>query len=457
MNRNRGILVAKFAAVLAVPVVLWAFKAGPNAHHTAVPGTEESSCNQSLCHVGTGLNAGDGNVKLTSSAATYTPGEEQTLTIEINDASARVYGFQLTARLASDRVAQAGSFTTTSATQFVLCAASRASDEGIIRNGADCPAARPVEFIEHNSPLRTGLIEVKWKAPATDVGPVEFYVSANAANGNGSEDGDNIYTASLTLEPVPSTPPKKPVISAGGIINAFGFGGKAGVAPGTWIEIYGSDFTSKTREWGGSDFSGAIAPNTLDKVTVTIAGKPAFVRFISPGQINVQVPDDIGTGPVPVVVTNTGVASDPLSITASATLPGLLAPANFKSGSTQYVVAQLPDNTFAGDPTKIAGTSRPVRPGETIVIYGIGFGPVSPSLPAGTVVGVANSLTADLIVRFGQIQATSIAYKGLGPNFVGLYQFNIVVPPTVPDGDLPLDVTIGGVSTGQTLFVSVKK
>ena len=459
MDRRRPILIAKFAAVLSVPLVLWAFKSGPDAHHTAVPGTGELSCNASFCHVGTGLNAGGGNVKLTASAGTnYTPGEEQTITIEITDATARAYGFQLTARLASDRAAQAGTFTPTStATQFVLCAGAAISDLGTERSGAACPGARPLEFIEHKAPFNRGSIEVKWRAPATDVGPVEFYVSANAANGNGSEDGDKIYTSSLTLTPASTQPPPKPVISAGGIINAFGFGGKAGVAPGTWIEIYGSDFTTKTREWGGADFNGTNAPTSLDGVSVTVAGKPAFVRFISPGQVNVNVPDGIGTGPVPVVVTNSGVSSDPLTVTASDRLPGLLAPANFKSGDRQYVVAQLADNSFAGDPAKIAGTSRPVRPGETIVLYGIGFGPVTPSIPAGTIVTQSNQVTGELVLRFGQVQATNIPYRGLGPNFVGLYQFNVVVPDSVPDGDAQLDVTIGGVSTGQTLFLAVKR
>ena len=459
MDRRRKILITKFAVVLSVPLALWAFKSGPDAHHTAVPGTGEQSCNIFGCHIGTGLNAGGGNVKLTASAgANYTPGEEQTITIEITDATARAYGFQLTARLASDRTAQAGTFTPSStATQFVLCAATSLTDLGTERTGSSCPANRPLEFIEHKAPFNRGTIEVRWRAPATDAGPVEFYVSANAANGNGSEDGDKIYTSSLTLTPASTTSPEKPIISAGGIINAFGFGGKAGVAPGTWIEIYGQKFTTKTREWAGPDFNGANAPTSLDGVSVTVAGKPAFVRFISPSQVNVNVPDGIGTGPVPVVVTNSGVASDPLIVTASDRLPGLLAPANFKSGDRQYVVAQFADNSFAGDPAKIAGTNRPVRPGETIVLYGIGFGPVNPSIPAGTIVSQANQVTGDLVIRFGQAQATNIAYRGLGPNFVGLYQFNVVVPESVPDGDAQLDVTIGGVSTGQTLFLTVKR
>jgi uncharacterized protein (TIGR03437 family) len=361
----------------------------------------------------------------------------------------------MTARLGSDRTRQAGTFTP-GAAQLVLCASTTISDLGVQRAAAgSCSANQPLEFIEHSRASQTGTFTVEWTPPATASGAIEFYVSANAANGNSQSNGDRIYTGTLSLQPATGGP--KPAISAGGIINAFGFGGKAGVAPGTWIEIYGQNFSSTTREWAGGDFSGTTAPTSLDKVAVTVAGKPAFVRFISPGQINVQVPDGIGTGPVPVVVTNDGVASDPLTMTASDLLPGLLAPANFKSGNTQYVVAQLADNTFVGEPAKVPGTNRPAKPGETIVLYGIGFGPVTPAIPAGAIVTQANSVTNNLVIRFGQIQATAIPYRGLGPNFVGLYQFNVVVPDTVPDGDQQLDVAIGGVSTGQTLFIAVKK
>jgi uncharacterized protein (TIGR03437 family) len=457
MDRNKKILAGKFAAILSVPLILWAHAAGPDAHHTAVPGTGETSCNAVGCHVGTALNGGGGNVTLTSSAGTnYTPGQKQTLTVKVTDSAARRYGFQITARLASDHTKQAGTFTP-GANQFVLCAATSINDLGNTRSGANCPANAPLEFAEHTSPFTSNTITVDWTPPTTATGNIDLYVSANAANFNGTELGDHIYTASLTLQPAASGGGTKPVISDGGIINALAFGGKAAVAPGTWIEIYGTNLATNTREWAGGDFKGSTAPTSLDGVSVTVAGKPAFVRFISSGQVNVQVPDDIGTGPVPVVVTNGDQASNALIINAQSAVPGILAPASFKAGDTQYAVAQLSDNSFAGDPAKIAGTTRPVKPGETIVLYGIGFGPVTPAIPAGAIVDKANAITGTVAIRFGQIQASAIPYKGLGPNFVGLYQFNVVVPANVPDGDQPLEVTLDGQPTGQTMFITVKK
>jgi uncharacterized protein (TIGR03437 family) len=51
---------------------------------------------------------------------------------------------------------------------------------------------------------------------------------------------------------------------------------------------------------------------------------------------------------------------------------------------------------------------------------------------------------------------TVVSYKGLAPNFVGLYQFNFVVP-NVADGDQPVVIRLGATALPQTLFLSVKR
>ena len=83
------------------------------------------------------------------------------------------------------------------------------------------------------------------------------------------------------------------------------------------------------RKWSGDDFNGVNAQTAIEGVSVRIAGKDAFVNYVSPGQVNVQVPDGVGTGPVAVIVGNTGGDSDPFTVTARTTAGGLLAPASF--------------------------------------------------------------------------------------------------------------------------------
>jgi uncharacterized protein (TIGR03437 family) len=458
MHRRKMIFVSKCAAIVGAPLIAWAFSTGPIAHVTAVPGTGERAC--TACHVGTALNGGGGSAALAAASSTYTPGQKQTITLTVNDAAAHVYGFEMTARLASDRTQSAGTFTP-GAGQRVLCASTSVDDEGKPRTGNTCDSSDPVEFIEHSQPSTTNTITVDWTAPSSDVGPVEFYVSTNAANGNGSPSGDHIYTASLTLQPAGTgggcNITAAPSITSGGIVNAGDFGAVAGVAPGTWVEIYGQNLAAGAREWTTADFSGNTAPIKLDDVSVMIGGKPAFLRYISQNQINVEVPDDIGTGPVPVVVTNCAGSSAAETVNATATLPGLLAPPTFKAHDDQYVVAQLSDGSFAGDPSDLPGTTRPVKPGDTIVLYGIGFGPVNPAVSPGTIATGQNQLTNDLKIRFGQIEATAVPYAGLAPSYVGLYQFNVTVPDSVPDGDQPLTFTLNGVDSKQTLLIEVKR
>src|SRR6266849_3406751 len=112
MDRNKKILAGKCVAVLSAPVILWAYASGPDAHRTGVPGTNEKTCNDMGCHVGTAVNGGGGSVTLTASGgSTYVPGQKQTITVTITDSAARAYGFQVTARLASDHSTQAGTFT----------------------------------------------------------------------------------------------------------------------------------------------------------------------------------------------------------------------------------------------------------------------------------------------------------------------------------------------------------
>ena len=136
-----------------------------------------------------------------SNGTTYTPGQKQTLTIKITDPVARVYGFQISARLGSDHTKQAGTFTP-GTRQFVLCAATSLNDFGTNRpSSGACPATKPLEFAEHTAPFTTGTITVDWTPPATASGNIDIYVAANAANGNTTELGDHIYTSSLTVTP----------------------------------------------------------------------------------------------------------------------------------------------------------------------------------------------------------------------------------------------------------------
>jgi uncharacterized protein (TIGR03437 family) len=257
---------------------------------------------------------------------------------------------------------------------------------------------------------------------------------------------------------VPAACWAQPSIKPGGVISAYAFGGFTSIAPGSWIEIYGSNLATNSRSWAATDFIGASAPTALDGTTVTIGGQKAFIDYISAGQVNVQVPSNVGTGSQPLIVTTTAAgASASYPVTVNAEEPGLLAPPSFDIGGRQYVVALFSDEaTYVLPPATIAGlASRRAKPGDVITLYGVGFGPVAPSISAGQIVQQANALSAPFHLFFGQTEAT-ITYAGLAPSAVGLYQFNANVPNVTSSDAIAVTFTLAGGSGKQTLYIPVQ-
>ena len=250
-----------------------------------------------------------------------------------------------------------------------------------------------------------------------------------------------------------------------GVISASAYGGSASIGTGSWIEIYGSNLAADTRSWAASDFSGTPAvnaPTSLDRTAVTIAGQSAFVDYISPCQVNAQVPANTGTGPLPVTVSTAAGTSTAVNVTVNAVQPGLWAPPQFNVGGTQYVGATHADGTFVGPAGAFTGlTSSPAKPGEVIVLYGIGFGSVGSGTPPGQITQTLNTLVLPIQFSFSGVPTIAPAYDGLAPNYVGLYQFNLTVPASLANSNaVPVTFTLGSganaVVQTQTMYIAVQ-
>ena len=240
-----------------------------------------------------------------------------------------------------------------------------------------------------------------------------------------------------------------------GVITASAFGGSTSIAPSTWIEIYGSNLATTTvHTWDGL-FNGNNAPTSVAGTSVTVGGVPAFLDYVSPGQVNAQVPSTVATGRQAVVVTTGGGTSISYSIQVNPVQPGILAPSVFQLNGTQYVVALFPDlKTYVLPPgVTNAVPTRRAKPGDTIILYGVGFGAVTPAIPAGQVVVQLSSLPA-FMVNFGGIPAT-VNYDGLTPNYLGLYQFNVVVPNVAASDSVPVTFSVGATGGTQTAVISI--
>ena len=422
----------------ALPVMLFAFGGQPPLGFTG--GLGQGNCTQ--CHATNAVNTGAGSV--TIEAANYTPGQTQTIRVRVAHPAQSRWGFELMARLRGGDQGQAGTLI--------------AGTTSVVRTqGA-------IQYVSHNGAPRTDpgagfTFEFTWTAPM-DPGGVVFYAAGNAANGNGANSGDFIYTTSREVTAI-APPANRPSISAGGVITANQFGGGARFASGSWIEIYGQNFAPQQRTWDNA-FQGDNAPTALGDLSVTINGRPATIAFANSGQINVNAPEDTATGPVQIVVRRGTDQSDAFNLTKSAEAPALYAPSFLNLNNRQFVGAFFPNSTtFAGNFSGVSGIqSRVARSGDTLIFYGLGFGAAA-ILPPGTgnvpvsgrIVRDLNRTVKPVRFRFGQAEGT-VSYSGLAPGFIGLYQFNVAVPQLAP-GVYDLDVLLDSQSIGQRLSIEV--
>ena len=185
-----------------------------------------------------------------------------------------------------------------------------------------------------------------------------------------------------------------------------------------------------------------------------INGMPAPLQFVAGGQINAQEPWELAPGPVTVVVTRAGVASAP-----AAAMAGLYSPAlyGFDIG-TQAIAINL-DGTFTAPPGLIPGAaSHAAMAGDTLVFYASGLGPVDqPPPPDGAPSSdILRNTSMTLTVMIGGVPA-QVNFAGLSPQFTGVYQVNVVVPPGVsPNNAVPVQLQIGGVNSPDTLTIALQ-
>jgi uncharacterized protein (TIGR03437 family) len=238
-----------------------------------------------------------------------------------------------------------------------------------------------------------------------------------------------------------------PTVTASNIVNGASFG--PGVAPNTWVTITGSSLAATVRSWAAADFVGSALPTTLDGVTVTINGEKAYTYFISPKQINVLMPSDIPVGSaVQVVVSNNGYASATASLTTAA-----VAPAFFEFGG-KYAAATHLNGSYIG-PTSLGAAYTPAASGETIVVYGTGFGATTPTIANGQVVSGTPTLLTNPTISIGGQNAT-VVFAGLTPGTAGLYQFNVTLPTGLPSGDQAIVASLGGAVSPSGVFVTIQ-
>ncbi|HLI83588.1 MAG TPA: protease pro-enzyme activation domain-containing protein [Bryobacteraceae bacterium] len=218
--------------------------------------------------------------------------------------------------------------------------------------------------------------------------------------------------------------PASPSIAA--IVNAASY--KQAIAPGELISIFGSQLAP-----GAQSASNVPLPISMQGVTASVNNVPAYLLYVSPNQINLQVPYETPAGNATVTISNNGhTASAPFTVAAAA--PGIFVDASD---------APVPNAT--------------ADRGQTVTLFITGAGAVMPAVAdgaapaAGTPIANLPAPAQPVTVTIGGVNAPT-TFVGIPMALVGVVQVNYTVPANVPTGQQPVVVTVGGVATPAAML-----
>jgi uncharacterized protein (TIGR03437 family) len=372
---------------------------------------------------------------LTGLPANYSPNQEINVTVTLNQANRARFGFQITAL--DDQGGRAGEMTVTDASRTQRIT-------GVV-------LGKLREYIEHNfsgtapNGANQGSWTFRWKAPAQSVGRVTFYIAGNAANGNGSNSGDFIYTINRSLDAAPALAPFTSVsaasfaatgtLSANGIAAGFGTGLSANVVSATTVPL----------------------PTQLDGTEVRVRGadnvdRSAGLFFVAPTQINYLIPAGTPNGSATITVRRNGTDVAQGTVTVQTVAPGLFSANASGQGVAAAVLFRRRGNVDTFEPVSQfnAATNRfePVQldlgPETDIVLliaFGTNFRNISAQSAATATIGGTNA---------------PVSFAGATPGFEGLDQANIGIPRSLIGRGLVDVVFRADNQTANTVQINVK-
>jgi uncharacterized protein (TIGR03437 family) len=234
-----------------------------------------------------------------------------------------------------------------------------------------------------------------------------------------------------------------PALPQNPVVNGASFSASMPIAPGSIVSIFGSNLAD-----GTVSASQLPLPTALANTSVTFNGVAAPLFAVTPGQINAQVPFETATGTVLVQVRRGSAVSETRTANVGLVSPGIF-------------IIDTPTNAGAvlhADRFLVVNNAQPARPGEQVLIYVTGLGPLRIPVRNGEGGPSAPPFAETVMlptVMIGGLQAT-VAYSGMAPGLAGLYQLNVYVPPATSAGNVPVQVTVNG-TTSNTATIAVTR
>jgi uncharacterized protein (TIGR03437 family) len=244
-----------------------------------------------------------------------------------------------------------------------------------------------------------------------------------------------------------------PVITPGGVLNGASFTKGQAVAPGSLVSIFGTDLSA-----GLTQNDTVPLSTSLSNVSVRINNIPAGLYFVSPGQVNAQVPWDVlpsagSSGTATVVVTRNGVGSQPEPVTIVPVAPAIF----YLPDAGGWAIAINADGSLAAPENAIPGVAtHPAGVGDVVAILATGLGAVDSPIAngAGSTDKLRRTVVLPLVLLGGQ--SAPVAFSGLSPQFPGVNQVNITVPQGAPRGTVPLQLQAGGITSPDAAKVALR-
>ena len=223
------------------------------------------------------------------------------------------------------------------------------------------------------------------------------------------------------------------------------------VAPGDQISVFGVNLGPTTGV--RADATSAL-PITLSGTTVTFDGVAAPIYYVSDRVVAVQAPTSLTTGALTrIQVVNSSGSSLAIPLFVSTANPGVF---TYEAGGGGQAKAINEDGSPNGDGS-ILGSDKPAPPGSVISVYATGLGAVTPAVAAGTpapsdtLSTTVSPVTANIAGR-----AATVNWAGLAPGMTGVYQVNIIVPPSAPSGAARLALYEDGIGSQTGVTIQVK-
>ncbi len=281
-------------------------------------------------------------------------------------------------------------------------------------------------------------IQVTFIPTAAGIRTATLYISGNISDGTSAI---SLSGSGVTTGPVPAIQV---------IVDSWGY--TAGIAPGLWVTITGTNLAGPTQIWNLDGVQ--TLPVYLGDTTVTFNGLPAAVLYVSPTQINALVPAGVAPGKVQVVVQTNRVASNPFTITAQAVQPAVYAQPKADDTTFFENEALVATATLVGNSATDPRVFRAAYPGDTLDLYMIGLGStVDPSkFITDQLFSGAFPVSATVTATVGG-EAASVVFAGL--TSPGLYLVRMVVPSGLAAGGQPLQVSVGGVQTRMSVALQI--